>query len=408
MTTPRILYIWQAGFPWEIRVAKVCRALVRAGCEVTILARAVKGQPPEEDCDGIRVVRIGAGLPRFCSTPVPVNPFWYAAIHQAVKSWRPDLVLAREILLAEPAARVCRRFGLPLIIDMAEHYPASMRSWKKYQQNPLLKFLVFRAGLPDLVERRAVAGADGIITVCDEQNTRLHESFDYPWERMAIVENTPDLGAFAAVRKGVSDPPRVFAYHGHMTAQRGLTNLLRGFILAAQRDSEIRLLLAGGGESYDELVQLAQQSGVSERIRFTGRYRFEELASLYSETDVGLVLQPPDESCDHTIPNKLYDYLACGKPVIVSPARPLRRVVEATHSGIALDSCEPEVIARGIARMRSSNLQAMSANGIRACQEKYHWGHDTAVLLRFLESYRGREVESCPVADGRGKLAAVY
>jgi glycosyltransferase involved in cell wall biosynthesis len=403
MTTPRILYIWQAGYPWEIRVEKVCRALVRAGCEVTVLARAAKGQPPEENCGGLRVVRIGAGLPRFCSAPVPVNPLWYTAIHAAVKSWRPDLVLAREILLAEPAARVCRRYGLPLLIDMAEHYPASMRSWKKYQRNPLLKFLVFRAGLPDLVERRAVAWADGIITVCDEQNARLHECFGYPMERMAIVENTPNLGAFAGVRKGVADPPRVFAYHGHMTAQRGLTNLLRGFILAAQRDPEIRLLLAGGGESYDELVQLARQSGMSERIRFTGRYRFEELASLYSETDVGLVLQPPDESCDHTIPNKLYDYLACGKPVIVSPARPLRRVVESTQSGIALESCEPEVIAAGIARMRSSNLQAMSANGMRACSEKYHWGHDTGVLLRFLQSYLGHQPVPCPV--GRAAVA---
>jgi glycosyltransferase involved in cell wall biosynthesis len=391
MSTPRILYIWQAGFPWEIRVAKVCRALVRAGCEVTVLARAVAGQPAEEDCDGIRVLRVGAGLPPLCSVPVPVNPLWYAKIHQVVKTWRPDLVLAREILLAEPAGRVCRRHGLPLVIDMAEHYPASMRAWKKYQRNALLRFLVFRAGVPDYVERRAVAWADGVITVCDEQNARLHASFGYPWERMAVVENTPESGSFAGVRKGVSEPPRVFAYHGHMTAQRGLTNLLRGFILAAQRDPEIRLLLAGGGESYEELVTLARQSGVADRIRFTGRYRFEELASLYGETDVGLVLQPPDESCDHTIPNKLYDYLACGKPVIVSPARPLRRVVEATGSGIALDSCDPEAIAAGIALMRTLDVRQMSANGLRACAERYHWGHDTDVLLRFLRSYLGRE-----------------
>jgi glycosyltransferase involved in cell wall biosynthesis len=381
----RILYIYQAAFPWEVRVEKICRALRDAGCEVIVLARWAPGQAPEEDYRGCRVVRVGAGLPRFASLPVPVNPVWYAAIKRVVRLWKPDLVLAREILLAEPAGRVCRRHGLPLVIDMAEHYPASMRSWKKYQRNVLLRFLVFHVRVPDHVERRSVRWADGILTVCEEQSRRLHETFAYPWGRMAVVENTPELDTFTVVRKGVTNPPRVFAYHGHMTAQRGLTNLLKGFILAARRDPDIRLLLAGGGESYDELVTMAGGSGVSDRVRFTGRYRFEDLGALYGETDVGLVLQPPDESCDHTIPNKLYDYLACGKPVLVSPARPLRRVVEETGAGLALDSCDPETIAGGIERIRGMDLAGMAANGMRACRERYRWDRDTSTLLGFLQ-----------------------
>jgi glycosyltransferase involved in cell wall biosynthesis len=391
----RILYIWQAGYPWEVRVEKFCRALRSAGAEITVLARWVPGQPALEEHEGIRIVRVGAGLPRFASMPVPVNPLWYSAISREVRAWQPDLVLAREILLAEPAGRVCRRHSVPLVIDMAEHYPASMRAWKKYRHNPLLKFLVFHLRLPDRIERRSLHWADGVITVCEEQNRRLHETFGYPWARMTVVENTPDLGVFHAVRQGVSDPARVFAYHGHMTAQRGLTNLLQGFILAARRDPEIRLLLAGGGESYDELVAVARSSGVSERVRFTGRYRFEERGKLYGETDVGLVLQPPDESCDHTIPNKLYDYLACGKPVLVSPARPLRRVVEQTRTGLALESCAPEVIARGIERLRGLDLRELSANGVRACRERYHWGHDTGVLLDFLQRCSRGGLRAC-------------
>jgi glycosyltransferase involved in cell wall biosynthesis len=399
----RVLYVYQAVYPWEVRVEKIARALRDAGCEVTVLARWFKGQPVEEEYRGVRVVRVGAGLPRWASLPVPINPVWYAAIAREVRGWKPDLVLAREILLAEPAGRVCRRHGLPLVIDMAEHYPASMRAWKKYRRNPLLRFLVFHARLPDRVERRSLRWADGVITVCEEQNQRLHEAFGYPWHRMAVVGNTPELGSFAGVRKGVSDPPRVFAYHGHMTAQRGLANLVQGFILAARRDAELRLLLAGGGESYEELVTLARASDVADRIRFTGPYRFEQLGELYGEADVGLVLQPADESCDHTIPNKLYDYLACGKPVLVSPARPLRRVVEQTRAGLALDSCEPEVIANGIQRLRGLDLRELSENGLRAARERYHWDHDTGVLLRFLQQCCRGEVPARP----RPQLAAV-
>ncbi len=392
----RVLYIYQGIYPWEVRVEKITHALRDAGCEVTLLVRGFKGQAAEEQRQGVRVVRVGAGLPRLASLPVPFNPVWCAAIAREVRQGKPDVVVAREILLAEPAGRVCRRGGLPLVIDMAEHYPASMRAWKKYRRNPLLKFLVFHARVPDRVERRSLRWADGVITVCEEQNQRLHEAFAYPRHRMVVVGNTPELGTFAGVRKGVSDPPRVFAYHGHMTAQRGLPNLLQGFILAARRDPEIRLLLAGGGESYEELVAQARASDVSDRIRLTGPYRFEDLGALYGEADVGLVLQPPDESCDHTIPNKLYDYMACGKPVLVSPARPLRRVVEQTGAGLALDSCEPEVIARGIERLRGMDLHALSANGLRAARERYHWGYDTAVLLGFLQRCAGVEVTVQP------------
>jgi glycosyltransferase involved in cell wall biosynthesis len=383
----RILYLWQAAYPWEIRVEKICRALRRAGHEVTIMARGKPGQSREEILDDIRIVRVGLDLPRWFALPISFNPVWHWEIDQAMRTWKPAVVIAREVLLAETAARVSHRYRKPLVIDMAEHYPASMRSWKKYQQNPLLRYAVFNAKLPDYVEKRAVGLADGILTVCHEQNRRLHESFDYPWNKMAVVENTPDLDVFAAAKKGPALPARTFAYHGTMTAQRGLDNLVKGFALAVKRDPDIRLVLAGGGESYDDLVNLSKECRVADKVHFTGRFRYEDLVRLYGETDIGVVPQPPDESCDHTIPNKLYDYLACGKPVIVSPARPLRRVVEETHTGLALPSCAPEAIAQGILDVRHMNLPVLAENALRAAREKYHWSHDVGVMMEFLGRY---------------------
>ena len=80
---------------------------------------------------------------------------------------------------------------------------------------------------------------------------------------------------------------------------------MKGFALAVQRDPDIRLVLAGGGESYDDLVNLSKECRVADKVQFTGRFRYEDLVKLYGETDIGVVPQPPDESCDGTIPNKL-------------------------------------------------------------------------------------------------------
>ena len=43
---PKILYIWQGGFPWDVRAEKICLELISRGCEATLLARWVPGQPP--------------------------------------------------------------------------------------------------------------------------------------------------------------------------------------------------------------------------------------------------------------------------------------------------------------------------------------------------------------------------
>jgi glycosyltransferase involved in cell wall biosynthesis len=383
----KVLYIWQAGYPWEIRVEKFCQALKSAGYDVTLMARWKLGQPSEDECDGLRVIRVGEGLPSAASLPVPLNPVWSSAIRRVIRGWAPELVIAREIMLAEQAAAACRRRGIPLIIDMAEHYPATMRAMKKYQRG-VMKRLVFQARLPDRVERRAVARADGVITVCVEQNARLHAMFGYSLDRIAVVHNTPDQAAFDTVRKGASTPPRVFAYHGHMTAQRGLDRLIRGFAQVARDHPRIRLDLAGDGDARPSLVRLAQQCGVAERVRFIGTYRFAELNDLYSQTDVGLVAYPVEESIDHTIGNKLFDYFVCGKPVIVSPAAPLRRVVEETGAGILLRDCTPDAIAEGLSRAMTIDLRPLAERGLVAARTKYNWESDKQAILNFLARYR--------------------
>ncbi len=383
---PKILYIWQAGFPWDVRAEKICLELISRGCEVTMLARWEPGQEPEEHRRGIRIVRVGHRLPHSLSLPVPMNPVWQHAIRRMVVDWEPDLVIAREILLAKPAAAACRRGRVPMIIDMAEHYPASMRTWDKYTKGRMSRFLVHRAKVPDLVERNAVASADGVITVCHEQVDRLHEQYGFPRDRMAVVHNTLDRGAFEAVRQGSSFPPRVFGHHGYITSQRGLDNLVRGFGLAAREDHEIQLVIAGSGDA-SALAKIARDVGLQDRVKLPGPYRHADLIGLYSEIDVGMLAYPVDESWGHTIPNKLFDYLACGKPVIVSPNRPFRRVVEEAKAGLVLADNSPEQIAAGMLRMRCLDPELMAKGGLKAARTRFHWARDAETMVGFLNRF---------------------
>ncbi len=373
--------------PDEVRAEKICRALVRDGHEVTVLSRWFAGALEREVYQGVTILRVGKGLPGWRSNPLSMNPFWKKSIFKAAQETQAQLIITREMLIAEASANVGRKLGIPTLIDMAENYPGAMRGWKKYQSKFYLRFLVNILKLPDYIEKRAVQTSDGVIVVCDEQVERLHQAYGMAVENMVLVQNTPELELFEQVDKTCSSPPKVFAHHGYFTLDRGLEALTEGFIEVAAEFPDIELLLAGIGETYEDVRAIAEASVVRGRMAFPGEFKLTSRAELYAQVDVGVMPYDADENFNFTIPNKLFDYMACGKPVIVSNAVPMKRVVEETGAGIVADCSSPQKIAAAIRRMRGSDVAAMSEKGRIAAEKKYNWAVDSERLCKFVRKF---------------------
>lgn len=383
----KILYVMGIRIPDEVRAEKVCRALLKDGHEVTVLSRWFKGAPEREVYQGVTILRVGKHLPFWRSNPLSINPFWQKEILSAARQTGAQLIITREMLIAEASANVAHTLGIPALIDMAENYPGAMRGWKKYQSKFILRLLVNTLRVPDWIEKRAVQASDGIIIVCDEQIERLHRAYGTSPENMVLVQNTPELELFEHVTKTCGSPPRVFAHHGYFTMHRGLNRLVEGFIQVAEEQSDILLTMPGTGETFDEIAAIREQSSVRDRIELSGAYPLRDLAVLYDGIDVGMLPYTPDEHMNHTIANKLFDYMACGKPVIVSEAVPMKRVVLETGAGIVADCSTPEKIAAAIRQMRHADVQKMSENGRKAAEKKYNWAVDSERLCKFVRKF---------------------
>lgn len=383
----KILYVMGIRIPDEVRAEKVCRALLKDGHEVTVLSRWFKGAPEREVYQGVTILRVGKHLPFWRSNPLSINPFWQKEILSAARQTGAQILITREMLIAEASANVAHTLGIPALIDMAENYPGAMRGWKKYQSKFILRLLVNTLHVPDWIEKRAVQASDGIIIVCNEQIERLHRAYGTSPENMVLVQNTPELELFEHVTKTCVSPPRVFAHHGYFTLDRGLEALGRGFILAASELPDISLLLAGIGETYDDVRAIVDISAIRDRVEFSGEFKLTSRAELYSKVDVGVMPYAADENFNFTIPNKLFDYMACGKPVIVSEAVPMKRVVLETGAGIVADCSTPEKIAAAIRRMRHADVQKMSENGRKAAEKKYNWAVDSERLCKFVRKF---------------------
>ncbi|MBS1536882.1 MAG: glycosyltransferase family 4 protein [Bacteroidetes bacterium] len=379
-----ILYVLGVKLPDEVRAEKICRSLVADGHTVTVLSRWYPSMAEREVYHGYTVARFGKNLKSWQSSPVSVNPNWKKAIKQEVQRFSPDIIITREILLAGASNQIARQNSIPSLIDMAENYPAAMRGWKKYQSRFLSRFAVNTLKLPSLLEKHAVSGADGIIVVCDEQVQRLVKNYNYPHDNIVVVHNTPELQIFDSVKKGSSTPPKVFGHHGYFTLERGLENFVLGFELAASVLPEIQLSLHGTGETYLDVENIISNSSFKDRIELNGEYSLSKIAEIYQNSDIGVLPYIPNAHISTTIANKLFDYIACGKPVIVSEASPMRRIIEETGAGICADCSTPESISKAIQKIFSSNIAEMRENGQKFAKKKYNWAVDSERLCKFV------------------------
>lgn len=382
----KVLYIWKDSYPWDVRVEKFCRSFVENGWDTYLLARSRGSNIPREIIDGFNVIRVGCGEPEFKFTPVPYNIWWDKAIESAVKEIKPDLIIVREILLGINSGNIAEKYDIPIIMDMAEHYPAAMRGWAKYTDPLLMKLLVHYFKVPDYVEKKAIKKMNGIIVVCDEQKERLNADYDYPMENIEVVFNTPHISLLENIRTGTGNPPKIFAYHGYFTPDRNLDMMIKGFILAATEISDIELKIAGGGDNSDDFKSLALRSPVADRIEFYGSYNHSDLIKYYSETDIAILPYKPNMFINHTISNKFFDYALLGKPMITSLAKPMQRLIEKHKIGLSCDCANAASVKEAIIKLLHSDYQQMSSNGLKLRNE-YIWELDSDKLQNFALKY---------------------
>ena len=381
----RILYVWQSRYPWDVRVEKICATLARNDFEVEVLARRAPGEPERGESAGFAIQRVGSPssstLLRALSLPMPGNPVWAAAIRARIREFRPDLVIARDIPLALPTGAACRVAHVPWIIDMAEHYPVAMRTWKKYQANPVTRFAINTLELPDHVERRAVLAANGVLTVIDEQKDRLVLDYGCTPVNIVPVLNTPEVTRLPRDIDGRRRHAH-FGYHGVVIQDRDLVTVVKGFDLAAARNPTIELTVAGSGESVRDIEQVAARSKFKDRIHITGRaFKPEDVASLYESVDFGIVPWTVNDFTNNTIANKFFDYAAFGKPIIFAETRPMVRLMQSMKFGFGYRGGDPESCAEAMLKLVDANYPALARAGREAVEKEFNWDVDTARML---------------------------
>ncbi|HXB13872.1 MAG TPA: glycosyltransferase, partial [Bacteroidia bacterium] len=166
-------------------------------------------------------------------------------------------------------------------------------------------------------------------------------------------------------------------------------NIDRGAEEAVQSMQQVNnaiLLIIGGGDAIENLKALTQKWNLAEKVKFIPKLPFEKLIQYTAQADIGLTL---DKNTNlnylNSLPNKLFDYIHAGVPVLASALPEVKRIVEKYNIGECIESVTPEEIAKKISEILANKekLSTYKVNTTKA-KEALCWEKEKKVLEELL------------------------
>jgi glycosyltransferase involved in cell wall biosynthesis len=265
---------------------------------------------------------------------------------------------------------------------MAENFPAMLQNFKSIFKNPFL------AKILETVVTRYV---DHIIVVVEESKDRIMKK-GINGNKITIVSNTPELDLFnkniVKYRKSIFEQNCLnLLYVGYITPLRGLDIVIRALPDIVNKISGARLTIIGDGIEIANLKKMALQVGVYDHVDFIGWIDFTYIPYIISKCDVGVIPHHSNDHTNSTIPNKIFDFMACGKPIIVSDAKPLKRIVESTGCGVVFKSyCSQDFTNQLLVLEEETYRIQLGAEGEKAVRKLYNWNMDSKRLCHIFNN----------------------
>ncbi len=384
----RILMILQSDFPPDIRLRKEIQTLTRNGYHVCVICNNKGGSPGLEIYDrSFMIMRLssfsafGRRLRNVMQLPLFFSPVWIRAVHRAIGHFRPDILHVHDLPLMPLGLYAACHYHLPIVYDMHENYPEALKVWR---QKGLIAFLFKNYRLARVIDRVSWRRADKIIVVVEEQKEYLTER-GVPQEKIHVVSNTEDMESFQKfeIRRDVLDVfsgDDIILYIGTIAIDRGLEVPMKAMPSIVKRIPRAKLVIVGKGKYRDTLVSYAHQAGLTEYVKFIEWVDFDRVPSYITASKVCIVPQPSNPFIDRTVPHKLFQYMSLSKPVVVSDAKPLARIVRECNCGEVFTSNSAESFAAAIFRIFEGDRK-YGERGRQAVLKKYNWNRSSRELL---------------------------
>jgi len=229
-----------------------------------------------------------------------------------------------------------------------------------------------------------------IYTICDSFRDLYYRDYG---KTPGVVRNVPYRSAAAidvplpiGLEQQLPKDKFFLLFQGAgINPERGVEEL----VLAMSRldPGRFHLVIIGGGDNWEKIVRLVDDKALGDRITLIPKIPFEQLRSVTRRAHLGLSLDKPNNiNHKYGLPNKIFDYLHSGVPVLVSRLIELEKIVTAYDVGDFIENHEPEHIAAKIREISSDPalLERWKRNTARV-REELNWEREGRVVVNIFE-----------------------
>ncbi|MFI4996689.1 MAG: glycosyltransferase, partial [Hyphomicrobiales bacterium] len=359
----------------DARVQRTAEALSEAGHEVLVVARPpypAKGAyrrhelaaMPSPMAQRLALVATQAPatlLPGLAPTLYWLPPFRRAALN-AVLDFRPDVVICNDWNTLPVGVAVNRRSGAKLVYDAHE------LATREHIQNWKWRLVSHRAVRE--IEQRSMPFVDLLVTVSEGIAQSLRNLYDLT-QKPIVIRNLP---SYQPIPFREIKPPLTLLFHGLIRRERGLEELIDSM---PAWSFEGRFVVRGYGQDayLAALKERARQRGVAERVLFAPRVSPERLVAEAAAADIGyLALPGTTEHYEFALPNKLFEYMMAGLPVMATPRVEMAAMLSSTRSGFTTE-LDPQSLAATLNSMNFEDLNRMRMAALAAARS-LNWEHE--------------------------------
>jgi glycosyltransferase involved in cell wall biosynthesis len=248
------------------------------------------------------------------------SPYHFYIFDRLLKSERYDVVVAAHVLAGTAVIRAARKYNVPVIFDLKDWFPDSAAA---YFKNRFLQETI-RKGVWGIT-RHNLSQCDKITTVSPALVEKL-SSFGFTAELITNGVDTdffkPLDGSPARVELGIGPEDFVIGFSGSVERWYAIDEMIRAMPELLLHRPDTTLLIVGGSlftDYIEELKILAHDLNVTDHVVFTGTKRYHELPGYIACMDACTIPLAPPQWGGIALPNKFFEYSACGKPIVMRP-----------------------------------------------------------------------------------------
>lgn len=343
----------------DVRIfGKECISLVHYGFDVTLIA--CSSEEFEDTINGIKRIILNVPIKN------RIQRFFKRskAVYKKAIEVNADIYHIHDPELLPVAYRLKRK-GKKVIYDSHEDLPRQI-SYKNWIPNILQKPFSF---ISEMVENFYAKRMDGIVTV----SAYIKQRFDKIHNKVVVCHNYASLSEFG--EKPIwNEQKRIHVcYVGAISLIRGINN-----IIVASQKAGVTLEIAGPIISKELRNQLKVNN-----VIYHGYADRDKVKNIFSNSYAGLVTFLPAPNHNNANPNKLFEYMAGGIPVIASNFTPWKTIIEENKLGIAVNPESIVEITNAITYLDQNKAIAkqMGENGRKAFEEKFNWNIEEKKLI---------------------------